>query len=70
MAMKAKDLREKTEAELMAQAQDLRAEAFNLRLQQTSGQLEKPSRIRDVRREVARIETVLNEKVRAARSKV
>ena len=68
--MKAKDLREKTEAELKGQIQDLRVESFNLRLQQTSGQLEKPSRIRDVRREIARTETVLNEKLRAARSKV
>lgn len=68
--MKAKELREKTEAELKGQIQDLHAESFNLRLQQTSGQLEKPSRIRDVRRQIARAETVLNEKLRAARSKV
>lgn len=68
--MKAKDLREKTDAELKAQVQDLRVEMFNLRMQQTSGQLEKPSRIRDVRREIARTETVLNEKLRTAGSKV
>ncbi len=52
-----KELQEKTVTELMAQSRDLRHEMFNLRLQQASGQLEKPSRLRTLRRDVARIET-------------
>jgi large subunit ribosomal protein L29 len=56
-----KELREKTETELMAQSRDLRQEMFNLRLQQASGQLEKPSRLRTLRRDVARIETQLTQ---------
>ncbi len=52
-----KELQEKTLTELMAQSRDLRHEMFNLRLQQASGQLEKPSRLRTLRRDVARIET-------------
>jgi large subunit ribosomal protein L29 len=52
-----KELQEKTVTELLAQSRDLRHEMFNLRLQQASGQLEKPSRLRTLRRDVARIET-------------
>jgi large subunit ribosomal protein L29 len=53
----AKELHEKTLVELMAQSRELRQEMFNLRLQQASGQLEKPARLRTLRRDVARIET-------------
>lgn len=53
----AKELQEKTLVELMAQSRELRQEMFNLRLQQASGQLEKPARLRTLRRDVARIET-------------
>jgi large subunit ribosomal protein L29 len=56
-----KELQEKTLTELMAQSRDLRQEMFNLRLQQASGQLEKPSRLRTLRRDVARIETQLTQ---------
>jgi large subunit ribosomal protein L29 len=56
-----KELREKTETELLAQSRDFRQEMFNLRLQQASGQLEKPSRLRILRRDVARIETQLTQ---------
>ncbi len=56
-----KELREKTVTELLAQSRDLRQEMFNLRLQQASGQLEKPSRLRTLRRDVARIETQLTQ---------
>lgn len=52
-------IQEMTEQELLAKGRDLRQEIFNLRLQQVSGQLEKPSRLRELRRDVARIETQL-----------
>ncbi len=52
-----KELGEKTLTELLAQSRDWRQEMFNLRLQQASGQLEKPARLRTLRRGVARIET-------------
>ncbi len=52
-----KELREKTLTELLAQSRDWRQEMFNLRLQQASGQLEKPARLRTLRRDVARAET-------------
>ena len=57
--MNMSDLKDKTPAELLAQARDLRQEIFNLRLQQASSQLEKPARLRTLRRDVARIETQL-----------
>ncbi len=64
--MKAKEIRELTDAEAVAKLRDLRQEIFNLRLQQQTAQLERASRIRDVRRDIARIETVLNERRIAA----
>jgi len=57
--MKIKELRELTTEELATQRRDLKHESINLRLQQESGQLENPSRLRIVRRSVARIETIL-----------
>lgn len=60
--MKIKEIRELSEQELNTRGRDLRKEAFHLRLQQQAGQLEKPSQIREIRREVARIETVLTTK--------
>ena len=69
MAMKAKEFRELTEDELRNKTQDARQELFNLRMQATSGALEKPSRIRLVRKDLARLETVITERVNAARSK-
>lgn len=56
--MKAKDLREKTAEELQQQLEETKKELFNLRLQQVTGQLENPARIRRLRREVARIKTL------------
>jgi large subunit ribosomal protein L29 len=50
-----------TATELLTKSRDLRQEMFNLRLQQASGQLEKPSRLRVLRKNVARIETRLSE---------
>ena len=67
--MDATDLRTKTEDELRTQLVDLKKEAFNLRFQRASGQLENTARVRTVRRDIARIRTVLNEKGRAAGGK-
>lgn len=55
--MKASEIRELTGEELAQRRDDARKELFNLRLQQTGGQLEKPSRIRDIRRDIARMNT-------------
>jgi large subunit ribosomal protein L29 len=59
--MKFTDLKDMTATELLTKSRDLRQEMFNLRLQQASGQLEKPSRLRVLRKDVARIETRLSE---------
>jgi large subunit ribosomal protein L29 len=56
------DLRHKTPDQLRDKLTDLRKEQFNLRFQKATGQLEKTSRVRQVRRDIARIETVLSEK--------
>jgi large subunit ribosomal protein L29 len=63
--MKAADVRTKSDDELKEQLMDLRKEAFNLRFQASSGQLENTARVRQVRRDIARIKTVLNERNRA-----
>ena len=60
--MKIKEIRDLNVEELANRKRDLKQEAFHLRLQQQSGQLEKPSELRSIRREVARIETVLAER--------
>jgi large subunit ribosomal protein L29 len=52
-----KKIHEMTLPELQAKSRDLRQEMFNLRLQQASAQLEKPARLRTLRRDVARLET-------------
>ena len=57
--MKAEELKGKSADELQTQLLDLKKEAFNLRFQRASGQLENTSRIRQVRRDVARIKTTL-----------
>jgi large subunit ribosomal protein L29 len=64
--MKTKEIRDLTRDELAARKRELREESFHLRIQQQSGQLEKPSQLRAIRREIARIETVLTEKSRTA----
>jgi large subunit ribosomal protein L29 len=63
---KADDYRAKTADELSDQLVQLKKEAFNLRFQRANGQLEKTSRVRQVRRTIARIETVLTEQRRKA----
>ncbi|MGY8999099.1 MAG: 50S ribosomal protein L29 [Rhodospirillales bacterium] len=62
--MKAEDVRIKTVDELNDQLNDLSKEAFNLRFQAASGQLENTSRVREVRRNLAQVKTILNEKKR------
>ena len=60
--MKPKEIREMTEAEAQARLRDLRQELFNLRLQQQTARLERASRLREVRRDIARVETILRER--------
>ncbi len=61
--MKVKELKEMTMEELDQQLQDIKKEQFNLQLQQVSGQLENPARVKDLRRTAARIKTIQNQKV-------
>ena len=59
--MKAAEIKDKTKVELNAQSRDLRLELFNLKLQRATSQLEKPIRLRDLRRDIARVETRLTQ---------
>lgn len=59
--MKYSELKDLTVQELTAKSRDLRQEIFNLRLQQASSQLEKPARLRTIRRDIARVETKISE---------
>jgi len=63
---KAEDLRAKTDDQLDAQLGELKREQFNLRFQAATNQLERPARIREVRRDIARIQTLQGERARAA----
>lgn len=56
-----KEIQEKTLAELQADGRNWRQEIFNLRLQQASAQLEKPARLRTLRRDIARVETRISQ---------
>jgi large subunit ribosomal protein L29 len=60
--MKMKDIISLTDAELETKGRDLQQELFNLRLQQATGRLEKPSRLRDLKRDVARVKTLLSQR--------
>ena len=62
---KFEDLRTRSDDELTSQLGDLKREQFNLRFQAATNQLEKPSRIREVRRTIAQIRTLQNERARA-----
>jgi large subunit ribosomal protein L29 len=64
--MKPEDFRAKSADELNDQLLQLKKEQFNLRFQRASGQLENTARVRAVRRDIARIKTVLGERVSAA----
>lgn len=61
------DLKAKTDDQLSADLGELKREAFNLRFQAATSQLEKPSRVREVRRAIARIKTLQGERARAAK---
>jgi large subunit ribosomal protein L29 len=63
---KTEDLRLKSDDELAVVLSELKREAFNLRFQSATGQLEKPARIRVVRRDIARIKTLQGQRVDAA----
>lgn len=62
----AADLRQKTDDELRDQLAQLKRERLNLRFQAASGQLESTSRVREVRRDIARISTIMNQRSAAA----
>lgn len=64
--MDANELREKTPDQLRDELTNLKKEAFNLRFQQATNQLENTARMRQVRRDVARVKTILNEKAAGA----
>lgn len=60
--MKLKEIQDLSIDELVSRKRKLREESYHLRIQQQSGQLEKPSELRAIRREVARVETVLSQR--------
>lgn len=60
--MSAQNLRSKTDAELREELTGLMREQFNLRMQKGTGQLSQPNELRRVRRDIARLKTILNEK--------
>tara|TARA_B100000787_G_C16158239_1_gene280039 strand:- start:1003 stop:1212 length:210 start_codon:yes stop_codon:yes gene_type:complete len=66
MAMNAHELRDKSPDQLREELSNLKKEAFNLRFQQATGQLESTARMRSVKRDVARVRTVLTEKAALA----
>ncbi|MDO4721174.1 MAG: 50S ribosomal protein L29 [Peptostreptococcaceae bacterium] len=63
--MKAKELREMTVLELGTKLGELKGELFNLRFQLATGQLDNPVKLRYVRKDIARVKTILNEKEKA-----
>lgn len=63
--MKASDLRKMSDEELRKELVELRREQFNLRMQRATGQLGTPARFKELRRDIARIETVKTEKSRS-----
>jgi large subunit ribosomal protein L29 len=64
--MNAQELRDKTPDQLRDELSNLKKEAFNLRFQQATGQLENTARMRSVKRDVARVKTVLTQKAALA----
>ena len=63
--MKASELRDKSQAELGESLRDLLKEQFNLRMQRGTGQFSRPHLMKDVRRTIARVKTVMNQKRQA-----
>ncbi|MCP5402308.1 MAG: 50S ribosomal protein L29 [Novosphingobium sp.] len=66
MGTRTEDLRTKSDDELTTELADLKREQFNLRFQAATNQIERPARIREVRRDIARIRTLQSERARAA----
>jgi large subunit ribosomal protein L29 len=66
---KTEDLKGRTDDQLVEQLAELKREQFNLRFQAATNQIEKPSRVREVRRTIARIRTLQNDRARAAAAK-
>ncbi len=64
---KISDMRVKTDDQLSGDVHDLKKEAFNLRFQAATNQLERPARIKEVRRDIARIKTLQGERARSAK---
>ena len=62
------ELKNRTDDQLVEQLAELKREQFNLRFQAATNQIEKPSRVREVRRTIARIRTLQNERARAAQA--
>ena len=68
MAAKIEDLRAKSDDQLAAEIGELKREAFNLRFQAATNQLERPARIKEVRRDIARIKTLQTERSQSAKA--
>ncbi|MCW1381334.1 50S ribosomal protein L29 [Novosphingobium sp. KCTC 2891] len=68
MMAKFEDLRVKSEDQLSADLAELKREAFNLRFQAATNQLERPARIKEVRRDIARIKTLQTERSQSAKA--
>lgn len=60
--MKANEIRQMTDQELSTQLLDLKSELFNLRFQLATGQLDNPIRIKAVRKDIARVKTIIRER--------
>ena len=60
--MKAKELRELTTEELLNKVEELKAELYNLRFANATGNLEKPSRVKEIRKTIARIKLIIRER--------
>jgi large subunit ribosomal protein L29 len=69
MAATTEDLRTRTDDQLAVQLVELKREQFNLRFQAATNQLERPARIKEVRREIARIKTLQGQRTRAVEAK-
>jgi len=67
--MNAQELRNKSAKELQEELLNLRREQFNLRMQKATGQLARPAEVQKVRRNIARVKTVLNEKIKSGDAK-
>ncbi|HXV36797.1 MAG TPA: 50S ribosomal protein L29 [Myxococcota bacterium] len=65
--MKPAEIRELSQNELHAKARELRAEAFNVKTKRATGQLENTARLKQLRRDIARVETILREKREATK---